>query len=40
MDGDSSEPKAYLTSIVLSFGTLIIGSAIFKKNQDKFVLNI
>ena len=40
MDGVSSEPKAYLTSIVLSFGTLIIGSAIFKKNQDKFVLNI
>lgn len=40
MDGISPEPKAYLISIALSFGTLIIGSVIFKKNQDKFVLNI
>lgn len=40
MDSVSPEPKAYLISIVLSFGTLIIGSVIFKKNQDKFVLNI
>lgn len=40
MDGVSPEPKAYLISIILSFGTLIIGAVIFKKNQDKFVLNI
>lgn len=40
MDGVSPEPKAYLISIILSFGTLIIGSVIFRKNQDKFVLNI
>lgn len=40
MDGISPEPKAYLISIVMSFGTLVIGAVIFKKNQDKFVLNI
>lgn len=40
MDGVSPEPKAYLISIVMSFGVLLIGAAIFKKNQDKFVLNI
>lgn len=40
MDGISPEPKAYFISIILSFGTLIIGAVVFKKNQDKFVLNI
>lgn len=40
MDGISPEPKAYIISIILSFGTLITGAVIFKKNQDKFVLNI
>lgn len=40
MDGISPEPKAYLISIVMSFGVLIIGAVIFRRNQDKFVLNI
>ncbi len=40
LDGVSPEPKAYFISFVLSFGTLIIGAVIFKKNQDKFVLNL
>lgn len=40
IDSVSPEPKAYFISAVLSFGTLIIGAVIFKKNQDKFVLNI
>lgn len=40
MDGVSPEPKAYLITLSMSFGVLIVGSVIFKKNQDKFVLNI
>lgn len=40
LDGVSPEPKAYFISFILSFGTLIIGAVIFKKNQDKFVLNL
>ncbi len=40
MDGVSPEPKAYLISIFMSFAALFIGAAIFKKNQDKFVLNL
>lgn len=40
MDGISPEPKAYLIAIIMSFGVLTAGAAVFKKNQDKFVLNI
>ena len=40
INGVSPEPKAYFISILLSFGTLLIGAVIFKKNQDKFVLNL
>lgn len=40
MDGISPEPKAYLIALIMSFGTLVLGAVIFKKNQDKFVLNI
>ncbi len=40
MDGVSPEPKAYLISIFMSFATLVVGAVIFKKNQDKFVLNL
>ncbi len=40
MDGLSPEPKAYLLMIIISFVPLIIGSVVFKKTQDRFVLNI
>ncbi len=40
MQGISPEPRAYLISIILSFGTLFIGGFIFNKQQDKFVLNL
>lgn len=40
MDGVSPEPKAYGITILMSFLTLLIGAAIFKRNQDKFVLNL
>lgn len=40
MDGVSPEPKAYLLAIVASFIPLLIGAAVFKKTQDRFVLNI
>ena len=40
LDGASPEPKAYFISLFMSFGTLLIGAMIFKKQQDKFVLNI
>ncbi len=40
MDGVSPEPKAYVISIVMSFSALLIGALIFKRNQDKFVLNL
>ncbi|WP_297417360.1 ABC transporter permease [Clostridium sp.] len=40
LNGVSPEPIAYLYCIVFSFGILVIGAIIFKKTQDKFVLNI
>lgn len=40
LDGTSPEPKAYIIAALMSFGTLLIGTVIFKKQQDKFVLNI
>lgn len=40
LQGVSPEPKAYLMCIIFSLGTLLIGSLVFKKTQDKFVLNI
>ena len=40
IDGVSPEPKAYIIALFMSFATLFIGAVIFKKNQDKFVLNI
>ena len=40
MDGVSPEPKAYLLAIVASVIPLLIGAAVFKKTQDRFVLNI
>lgn len=40
MDGISPEPKAYIIAFIMSFGVLAIGVIIFKKKQDKFVLNV
>lgn len=40
IDGASPEPKAYIIAALMSLLTLSVGAAVFKKNQDKFVLNI
>lgn len=40
MQGISPEPIAYLYCIIFSVGTFLLGALIFKKTQDKFVLNI
>jgi len=40
LQGVSPEPMAYLYCIIFSMGTLLIGAIIFKKSQDKFVLNL
>ena len=40
MDGVSPEPKAYVLMLAASLLPLAIGIWIFKKTQDKFVLNI
>lgn len=40
IDGVSPEPKAYIWCIVTSVVPLIIGAMIFKRNQDKFILNL
>ena len=36
----SPEPKAYALCLIASFVPLIFGAIIFKKNQDKFILNL
>lgn len=40
INGVSPEPKAYFICIFMSVAVMVIGAIIFKKNQDKFVLNI
>lgn len=40
IDGVSLEPKAYLYCIILCVVPFLVGVLIFRKNQDKFVLNI
>lgn len=40
MDGVSPEPKAFLLCILVSVIPLLIGIIVFKKNQDKFVINL
>ena len=40
IDGVSLEPKAYLYCIILCTVPFLLGVLIFRKNQDKFVLNI
>lgn len=40
MNGVSPEPKAYALCLIASFLPLAVGAVIFKKNQDKFILNL
>lgn len=40
IDGVSPEPKAYLLCFIACFIPLLIGAFVFKKNQDKFILNL
>ena len=40
IDGISPEPKAYALCLIASFVPLVIGAVVFKKNQDKFILNL
>lgn len=40
MEGVSPEPYLYLSCILYSVTTLIVGSLVFKKTQDKFVINL
>jgi len=40
LDGVSPEPKAYLFCLIAAFVTLAIGAGVFKKTQDKFILNL
>ncbi|WP_270566741.1 ABC transporter permease [Clostridium beijerinckii] len=40
LQGVSPEPMSYLYCMVFSLGTLFIGALVFKKTQDKFVLNL
>jgi len=40
INGISPEPKAYLLCILTSIAPLLVGVLVFKKNQDKFVLNL
>jgi ABC-2 type transport system permease protein len=40
LDGVSPEPKAYLLCLIAAFVPFLIGVVVFKKTQDKFILNI
>ena len=40
IDGVSPEPKAYLLCFLVSAVPLLIGVLIFRRNQDKFILNL
>ncbi|WP_346026540.1 ABC transporter permease [Beduinella massiliensis] len=40
IDGVSPEPMAYLWCILSSVAVLLLGIVVFKKNQDKFVLQL
>lgn len=40
LQGVSPEPKAYALCLIASFVPLLVGVLVFKKNQDKFVLNL
>ena len=40
IDGVSPAPKAYLYCLIASAFPLVIGAAVFKSKQDKFILNL
>ena len=40
MEGVSPEPKAYLLMLIAAAIPLIVGAFVFKKTQDRFVLNL
>ena len=40
IDGVSPAPKAYLYCLIASAVPLVIGAAVFKSKQDKFILNL
>lgn len=40
IDGISPEPKAYVLMLIASFVPLLLGVTVFRKTQDKFVLNL
>ena len=40
IDGVSPEPRAYLFCIITSMIPLVLGIYVFKKTQDKFILNL
>ena len=40
IDGVSPEPKAYALALIASIVPLLVGAMVFKKTQDRFVLNI
>lgn len=40
LDGVSPEPKMYVLYVIMAAASLLIGSFVFKKTQDKFALNI
>lgn len=40
IQGVSPEPKAYGLCLLASFVPLLVGAVVFKRNQDKFVLNL
>ena len=40
INGVSPEPKAYVLALIASVVPLIIGITVFKRTQDRFVLNI
>nr|WP_297172680.1 ABC transporter permease [uncultured Agathobaculum sp.] len=40
IDGVSPEPKAYALALIASIVPLLAGAMVFKKTQDRFVLNI
>ena len=40
INGVSPEPKAYALALIASVVPLVIGATVFKRTQDRFVLNI
>lgn len=40
INGVSPEPKAYALALIASVVPLVIGATVFRRTQDRFVLNI